>query len=311
MSLTRYAKLVFCLFIAHLSCAQNRLSPGSHFATVNGTTLHYYVTGKGPVMLFPTPGWGASMEYLKNYFHPFEQYFTMVYYDTRHSGQSKGPEDSKQYTTSFFMEDMDALRNYLNQPKVWLSGHSMGGFQVLSYGISHPNNVNGIVAIAALAGRDSLYEAEIQKAVLKRKDKPYFEAGAKVLMNYDPNMTLTQAMKFIIPFYFHDEKNIDAFIKKAGSFNDQVDKYTQEANFGTEYLFPKLSSINVPTFVVVGDDDFICDKISQSDRIAKQIPQSTEVIIKDAGHFPFVEQPQSFFLECSKWFEKQGIKKQK
>jgi hypothetical protein len=37
--------------------------------------------------------------------------------------------------------------------------------------------------------------------------------------------------------------------------------------------------------VVVGDDDFICDKISQADRIVKSIPSAHELAIKEAGHF--------------------------
>ena len=69
--------------------------------------------------------------------------------------------------------------------QVWILGHSMGGFQVLNYGIHHSNRLNGIIALSPLAGRDSLYEAEFTKMVMKRKGQPFFEKGSKIFMGKD------------------------------------------------------------------------------------------------------------------------------
>ena len=62
--------------------------------------------------------------------------------------------------------------------------------------------------------------------------------------------------------------------------------------------------------MAVGDDDFICDKVSEADRIAKNRSSSTEIVIKDAGHFCWFEQPKQFYHSCGEWLRKQGIKKQ-
>jgi pimeloyl-ACP methyl ester carboxylesterase len=85
-------------------------------------------------------------------------------------------------------------------------------------------------------------------------------------------------------------------------------RYTRASNFGSEYLFPELNKIKVPTLVVVGDDDIICNKVSQADRIVMNIPSSSEIVIKDAGHFPWVEQPTQFCSECITWLKKQNLK---
>ncbi len=84
----------------------NRLSIGEHFAPVNGIILHYYVAGSGPVCLVPSPGWGYPVGYLYKSLKPFEKYFTMVFYDTRISGKSTGPDDPSKYTDKDFMNDM-------------------------------------------------------------------------------------------------------------------------------------------------------------------------------------------------------------
>ena len=103
------------------------------------------------------------MNYLKNSLTPFENYFTVVYYDTRISGQSTGPDDPTKYSSQDFMNDMDSLRVYLKQPKVWIMGHSMGGFQVLNYGIHHGDKLNGIIALSALGAETAFIEQSLQK----------------------------------------------------------------------------------------------------------------------------------------------------
>lgn len=295
-----FTTLVFC---------QKPLSAGEHFADINGIKIHYYVGGDGPVCLFPSPGWGPSINGYRKSLKPFEKYFTMVWYDTRISGRSTGPADSMQYTTQDFMNDMDSLRQYLKQKKVWIAGHSSGGFQVLNYGIHQGDKLNGIIALSAIAGKDSVYFSESLKVTERRKNKPYYEKGYALFSGKDTsNYSAMEAMKLIIPFYFHDEKNIPIFLAmNDGALSEKAGKYTSLSKFGSEYLFPDLSKIKVPTLVVVGDDDFICDQISQSDRITQNIPNATEIVVKDAGHFCWIEQPEQFFGDVEKWFIKQKL----
>jgi pimeloyl-ACP methyl ester carboxylesterase len=192
-------------------------------------------------------------------------------------------------------------------------GHSSGGFQVLNYGIHHCDKLNGIIALDAMAGHDSLRSAEFEKMIMKRKGQPYFEAGSKILLGKDTtNMNRSDRRELTIPFYFHDPKKI-ADLQKLGDMrrmSNKASQYSEASRMGREYIFPELHKITVPTLVVVGDDDFVCDKISQADRIAKNIKNSTEIVIKNAGHFCWIEQPVQFFIDCEKWLRKQGLKEQ-
>ena len=85
------------------------LTAGEHVAEVNGVALHCTVRGAGPVLLFPSPGWGPSV---RSYvpMPGFVEHCTVVYFDTRHSGRSSGPEDPTQYTLQHYVDDIDALR---------------------------------------------------------------------------------------------------------------------------------------------------------------------------------------------------------
>lgn len=308
----KIAKLFLAIFFLISSIAlsgQDRLSKGDHFAPIGKLQIHYYVSGNGPVCLVPSPGWGPSIAYQKNSLTPLEKYFTIVYYDTRLSGESTGPDDPDEYTSRDFMNDMDNLRKYLHQDKIWIMGHSAGGFQVLYYGIHHSRNLSGIIALSPLAGRDSLYFSETLKIIMKRKGQPYFEKGFNIYFGKDTtNYKMSERLQYIFPFYFHDQGKMKDFQKLSDSkMSNKASVYTSISKMAQEFLFPELKKINVPTLIVVGDDDFICDKVSQSDRIAKNISYSTEIVIKDAGHFPWVEQPDQFFSSCDKWLIKQGL----
>lgn len=304
--------LLLYFYFSALTLGEDRLKRGEHFAQVNGIIIHYYVSGSGPVCLVPSPGWGPSVDYLKNSLTPFEKYFTVVYYDTRISGQSTGPDDPTQYTSKIFMDDMDGLQNYLNRGKVWIMGHSSGGFQVLNYGIHHSDKLYGIVALNAIAGHDSLYHAEYRRLIMNRKGEPYFEIGSKLLLREDTtHYNMSERMRLITPFYFHDPNKIEELLKFGEmEFSSKASKYTAACKMGLEYIFPDLHKISVPTLIVVGDDDFVCNKISQADRIAKNIKNSTEIVINDAGHFCWIEQPEQFFRDCGNWLKKQGLKEQ-
>lgn len=306
--LTKLKVAVFCclLLTTLFSHAQSVLSQGEHYAPVNGVKIHYYVGGHGPVCLVTTPGWGPAIELYRKSLKPLEKYFTMVWYDSRFSGKSSAAADTTRYTDKDLREDMDALRVYLKQEKVWIMGHSGGGHQVLDYGIYHNDKLKGIIAIASIAGFDSVRTAQYKILMASRKSKPYYEKVNAVFSGKDgvkrgPNETLRLTM----PFYFHDGEKAERVEALGGlQINDQLDAYSSHAGFMSGYLFPDLHKITVPTLVITGDDDFICDKISQSDRIHANIASSDLIVVKDSGHFPWIEQPDQFFKETEAWIKK-------
>lgn len=108
-----------------------RLSPGPHDVQISDVRLHYYVTGTGPLVIVPSPGWGVGSAYLINGLAPLEKHFTMLYLDTRGSGLSSQPADRNQMSTAVMADDIDQLRIYLGLSSIRLVGHSNGGRAVL------------------------------------------------------------------------------------------------------------------------------------------------------------------------------------
>jgi proline iminopeptidase len=283
------------------------------FAEINGVNLHYYVTGSGPVLLVPAPGWGPSVEYLIP-LTVLEKHCTVVYFDTRHSGKSSGPESADQYTLEHFVADIEALRVHLGAPKIFLAGHSAGGHQALAYGIEHPENLLGIIAIDANAALDDVRAAEMMKMIEKRRTEPFYlahptyidDAVAAMTGGGGASLTIQDIIDRTGAFYFHDpELAAGAF---AGmDFDEQVLHYSQASGFQSRNLLADLHRVTAPTLIIVGDDDFRCDPVSQGARMHDNLPASTLVIIKDSGHFPWLEQPAAFDAACAAWFEELNV----
>jgi 3-oxoadipate enol-lactonase len=68
----------------------------------------------------------------------------------------------------------------------------------------------------------------------------------------------------------------------------------------------RLASIRVPTLVAVGDEDIITPP-SESEALARGIPNSWLNIIPQAGHFPMLEQPIAFNQVLSAFLLEQRI----
>src|SRR5271157_4802804 len=111
---------------------QDQLRAGDRHAEVNGVSFSYSVIGTGPLLVIQAPGWGIGSSYLRGGLSPLAEHFTLLFYDTRGSGQSGRPADAKQMSTSDMVDDLEQLRHYWGLDSMALMGHSHGGAIALS-----------------------------------------------------------------------------------------------------------------------------------------------------------------------------------
>jgi pimeloyl-ACP methyl ester carboxylesterase len=82
---------------------------------------------------------------------------------------------------------------------------------------------------------------------------------------------------------------------------DTLRLFNQEI-FTTFDLRDRLPKIRAKTLVITGDEDFICGPVCAGE-ICAGIPGARKVIVEDAGHMLFVEQPQLFHDEVADFLE--------
>ena len=107
-----------------------------------------------------------------------------------------------------------------------------------------------------------------------------------------------------MPFYFARFGAAEAgYLDTFSSENINADALKV---FGEEIpsldLRTRIASITAPTLVITGEEDFICGPVCAAE-MSRAIPGAREVIVGDAGHMVFVEQPQAFHDEVADFLE--------
>jgi len=118
-----------------------------------------------PVLLFLHGGPGNSaMGYSNKFTNELQQYFIVVYWDQRESGKTANLNSSPDSLSVSLMEKdaselVDYLRKRFHQEKIYLVGHSWGGFLALRVAALHPEWLAACVAAAPMVNQ---WESERQ-----------------------------------------------------------------------------------------------------------------------------------------------------
>jgi proline iminopeptidase len=208
------------------------------------------------------------------------------------------------------VDDLESLREHLGLERMMLLGHSHGGMVAQAYAIKHPGRVRKLVLASTVARFGPEQESAMRAGMEQRSDEPWYPDAVAALEQ-------EQAGKFLsdeelapivfreLPFYFAQFGAVEAgyldMLKTEAVNADALRLFNKEI-FTTFDLRPALEKITAQTLVITGGADFICGPVN-ADEIAAGIPGSSKVIVGDAGHMIFVEQPEAFHSEVSDFLE--------
>ena len=212
------------------------------------------------------------------------------------TGGSERPEDPHAYRLQDYVSDLEELRDHLRLERMMLLGYSHGGIVAQAYAIAHPGRVRKLVLACTAPRFGPEQAAASQAAKEKRSGQPWFAEATEV--DLDGEMTddeRREAFFRLMPMYFAhfgpaEAGYLDTF--RTDPINADAGRvFSQEVE--TLDLRAGLAHLRVPTLVITGEEDFICGPVC-ADEIADAIPNAQKVIVGDAGHMIFMEQPQAF-----------------
>jgi proline iminopeptidase len=285
---------------------------GESTAELNGLKLWYKASGAGPVCIMPTPPWGASADMYFRTLKPLEKTFRVVYLDSRGTGRSQRAQSPKEYTWDHLVADLDALRTHLKQDKVWLMGHSEGGALVLHYACRHPERVGGLVLLgtaASVSPLDGL--AAMGRAKKRRGNEPWFAEAMKAQMTVPKTDDEFRAiLAKTMPFYWSDPSRFDEHKEHfaASTFSADADRGSLESKRMPYDLSNQLKTVSAPALIVAGDADLLVP-LASSARLHLCLPNSKLLLIEDCGHFPWLEQADTFKSQVPKFLEALGLQR--
>jgi pimeloyl-ACP methyl ester carboxylesterase len=120
--------------------------PQSKFAEVNGTRLHYLISGKGDLVVL-LHGYAETSHMWLPLFATLAEKHTVIAPDLRGFGQSTAPPDG--YTKAAMARDIHALVKSLNYDHIRLVGHDIGLMVAYAYAAQYPSEVDRLVLMEA------------------------------------------------------------------------------------------------------------------------------------------------------------------
>jgi proline iminopeptidase len=271
-----------------------RLPKGAgRFKTRDGLSLWYRIAGRGPALLVPTPGWGASADMYMKSLIPLERHFSLIYLDTRGAGRSDGPVKVSGFRFRKFLDDLETLRKHLRLDHWLIFGHSDASLQAMAYAIKHPKACRGLFIVGGtMNAGDKELEADIRARMKKLSHEPWFDAANNANPKSDDEFRRS-FLNVELPLYFASR---EAAVKARHFFSASTYRImgNEYDSFAANFPSRKLAKVRVPTAVFVGDSDVITTPL-ESIRLARDIPNATLFMIRNAGHFPWLQQRATFF----------------
>jgi pimeloyl-ACP methyl ester carboxylesterase len=228
-------------------------------ARVNGISLYYAMIGHGPPVVLLHGGL-ANSDYWGHLVTALAPHHTVILVDSR--GHGRSTRDARPYGYDPMADDVVALLDTLHIPKADVVGWSDGAILGLDLAIRHPDRVGRIFAFAA-----NTVTSGVQEGVEKN---PTFARYIDRAGHEYARLSATP-------------KDYDAFVAQISKMWDTEPNWTDA----------QLKSIKSPVLVVDGDHDEAI-KRAHTEYIAATIPGAGLLILPNASHFAFLQDPAAF-----------------
>jgi proline iminopeptidase len=258
--------------------------------SVRGVSLFVKVMGQGYPLLLMHGGPGQDHTSLLA-LQPCADQFTLIFYDHRCNGRSKGAEVTSM-TWENLAADAEALRQTLGFDRWAVLGHSFGGMVALEYALRYPHGLSHLLLMDTCG--DACMHFRAPEILARRGYSAAAVEAARRFCNGQlaPGEVMPTAMKFFKAYDYHF-----SLLRQAHTvvFGPHV-KFRAEATiFGFSQLYPgwtvmdRLNEIKVPTLVLAGRYDFLFPPEHQA-ILADRLPNAQLEIFERSGHNPQMEQ---------------------
>jgi 3-oxoadipate enol-lactonase len=250
---------------------------------VNGINIAYERRGRGePLVLIH--GYPLDCTTWNEVALLLENDFDLIIPDLRGMGQSDAMD--KTYTVAELASDVAGLLDYLKIKKVFIAGHSMGGYVALAFARAYPNRMRGLGMISSqvLADPPERKEGRYKTAA------DVAEKGTSVVVD---SMTYKLSAEVRIQFFVRDVMQRQKPTGVIGSLKAMAER-DDSSDLSKTFRFPVV--------IVHGDADALIP-VERGREVKAALPSAHYAELKGAGHMALMENPKEvakalrFFLQ--------------
>jgi len=246
------------------------------YADLPGVRIWYRDTGGGGVpvvLLHATTGSSRVWEYQFPVFT--ENGFRVIAYDRRGFGRSVIDPAGAQPGTG--ADDLQGLMNHLGIDRFHLVGTAGGGFVALDYALSFPGRLRSLVVASSIGG---VQDEEFLALGRRLRPSPQFDALPPEIREVGPSYRAANPEGTRRWVELEHVSRPPGPLAPAQTMRNRV-------------TFSVLEGIKVPTLLITGDADMFAPPFVLG-LFAARIKNAESVIVPEAGHSAYWEQPEVF-----------------
>jgi len=249
-------------------------------------------------------GPGLDHTEMRPWMDPLADTFRLIYVDQRGQGRSQRV-DPATLTLSRLADDVTALAEALGCARYAVLGHSFGAFVALTHAIEHGSASHYIISGGTASFSKSLPEIQ---ANLDTFEPEELREDVRRSWEMEPTVRsqeqFAELMRLQMPFHFAsvESEGYRRYISLGDRtvYAPEVLAYFAQHEYAIEYE-DRLREIAKPTLIVTGEYDRTCTPRAARD-LHDGIPGSELVIIPNAGHQSYIEQPGMYFAAVRDFF---------
>lgn len=281
---------------------------------LNGLSIEVVRAGNanapGPTVFVAPAPWGIGSGYILDGLKPLFDRYNFVSFVPRGTRPSQQPADpAHSMSTLDMVADVEALRESFGLDSIVLLGHCWSGTMALLYAENYPTRVSDLILLDTCLGDFDASQLQMDLVgELEQRDPDFNFTDAVNMIGTlsDPKSPdypkddkgFLEDIKILTQLYFYDiagwRKWVPAldngplpsvFANTWNSVEDAASPAPANANLG---------HVTARTCLIAGVSDIPCP-LAMSQSINKGIAGSTLTAISEAGHLPWVENPEPFY----------------
>lgn len=249
---------------------------------VNGMDLNYQDSGGSGLPVVLLHAFPLDSRMWEGQFAELGNRYRLIAPDLKGFGSSAAPEDRAAYSMDGYADDVAELINHLELDDAVVAGLSMGGY--VAFSLLRRNRKR----VRALVLADTRAEADPPEGVAKRtgQQKQVEEEGTAGLIEALPNALLGSTTR---------ERHPEIVERARAMMDNPAAGYigALEAMKTRVDSTDDLARINVPTLLIVGNEDGVTPP-EAARKIHEHVGTSELVVIPESGHLSNLEAPAVF-----------------
>ncbi|MFI7674221.1 alpha/beta fold hydrolase [Actinophytocola sp. NPDC049390] len=262
------------------------------FLAADGTKLHVDEAGEGRTLVVLPGGAGRHPDYLGD-LAGLPGHRVTVHF--RGAGNTPAAPTTEAGSYWHQAHDLEALRAHLGLEKLALVAHSAGTRAAIAYAAQYPDRVASMLLITPPVAYLTDTPSDVEEITAHRVGDPVFDTAMAAMREGPRDSTQEtfeawQALTAPATYAAWTEKE-QAHAKIGHTLRSTVQAFLSVAP--PDDLRDRLATVTAKVRVIAGAED-AATGLAPVLAAAGLFPHGEAVVIDDCGHYPWVEQPESF-----------------